>query len=135
VRDAGQQLVQKVVEAVVTSPQWSKTLLIITYDEHGGFYDHVPPPAATKVSLESLDTYGVRVPTFVISPWVKGGTVHDGIVVGGGGGGVSTTERTNLHFDHTSILKTIARRFMSQTPPLYGRPVRGGQRPVVGHRH
>ncbi len=128
---AGQQLVQQVVEAVVTSPQWNKTLLIITYDEHGGFYDHVPPPAATRVSPESLGTYGVRVPAFVISPWVKGGTVfgHDGIVVGGGQGegGVGTTahgpvtvQLRNLHFDHTSILKTIARRFMSQNPPYMG---------------
>jgi hypothetical protein len=129
---AGQQLVQRVVEAVVTSPQWSKTLLIITYDEHGGFYDHVPPPPATKVSNESLGTYGVRVPTFVISPWVKGGTVfgHDGIDdggPGGGGGGVNTTARAvtigpirSLHFDHTSILKTIARTFMSANPPYMG---------------
>jgi len=114
---AGQQLVQQVVEAVVTSPQWNKTLLIITYDEHGGFYDHVPPPAATRVSPESLGTYGVRVPAFVISPWVKGGTVfgHDGIVVGGG-----LNPLRGLHFDHTSILKTIARRFMSQNPPYMG---------------
>jgi hypothetical protein len=128
---AGQQLVQQVVEAVVTSPQWTKTLLIITYDEHGGFYDHVPPPAATRVSPESLGTYGVRVPAFVISPWVKGGTVfgHDGVVVGGGQGGIDvgttahglvTGQLHNLHFDHTSILKTIARRFMSQNPPYMG---------------
>jgi hypothetical protein len=68
----GQKLVQQVVEAVVTSPQWAKTLLIIVYDEHGGFYDHVPPPTATKVSPESLGTYGVRVPAFVVSPWVRG---------------------------------------------------------------
>jgi phospholipase C len=128
---AGQQLVQRVVEAVVTSPQWSNTLLIITYDEHGGFYDHVPPPAATKVSPESLGTYGVRVPTFVICPWVKGGTVfgHDGITDGGpgAGGGVNTTARAatvgpirSLYFDHTSILKTIARTFMSTNPPYMG---------------
>jgi hypothetical protein len=127
---AGQQLVRQVVEAVVTSPKWSKTLLIIIYDEHGGFYDHVPPPAATKVSPESLGTYGVRVPAFVISPWVRGGTVfgHDGIDDGGpGNGNVNTPARgpnigpiRSLRFDHTSILKTIARRFMSQNPPYMG---------------
>jgi phospholipase C len=139
----GQQLVQQVVEAVVTSPQWSKTLLIVTYDEHGGFYDHVPPPAATRNSPESLGTYGVRVPTFLISPWVKGGTVfgHDGLVATGGGGGQDNTgvlspapvaagttpagqpsvvNQIALYFDHTSILKTIARRFMSQKPPYMG---------------
>jgi phospholipase C len=114
---AGQQLVQQVVEAVVTSPQWTKTLLIILYDEHGGFYDHVPPPAATWVSAEPepIGTYGVRVPAFVISPWVRPGTVfgHDGIGVGG-------DQQRSLHFDHTSILKTIARRFLSQSPPYMG---------------
>jgi hypothetical protein len=112
---AGQQLVQQVVDAVVSSPQWPKTLLIIIYDEHGGFYDHVAPPAAAWASPEPepIGTYGVRVPAFVISPWVKGGTVfgHDGRNQGG---------LRSLHFDHTSILKTIARRFMSQNPPYMG---------------
>ena len=72
----GQVLVQKIVEALITSPNWSKTMLIITYDEHGGFYDHVPPPQAVKVSEESpINTYGVRVPAFIISPWVRQGGV------------------------------------------------------------
>jgi len=108
----GQQLVQKIVEAVVTSPNWSKTLLIITYDEHGGFYDHVPPPPAAKVSPESpINTYGVRVPAFFISPWVNQGQVlgHD-----------ATAKATSLYFDHTSILKTIAKRFMTDYPPYMG---------------
>lgn len=115
----GQQLVEKVVNAVVSGANWDKTLLIITYDEHGGFYDHIPPPAATKVSPESLDTYGVRVPTIVISPWVKGGTVfgHDRAIGGPGGGGHPIPA---LYFDHTSILKTIARTFMSMNPPYLG---------------
>jgi hypothetical protein len=124
---AGQQLVQQAVEALVTGPQWTKTLLIITYDEHGRFYNHVAPPMATRVSLESLGTYGVRVPAFVISPWVKGGTVfgNDGLVVRVGGSGIVSTaapgpitsQLRSLYFDHTSILKTIARCFMSQKPP------------------
>src|SRR5439155_5393808 len=42
---AGQELVLKTYSALVKSPNWSKTMLVITYDEHGGFYDHVPPPA------------------------------------------------------------------------------------------
>jgi phospholipase C len=122
----GQQLVQKVVEAVIAGPKWSKTLLIITYDEHGGFYDHVPPPEAPRVSTETPGRYGVRVPAFVISPWVKAGNVfgHDGGTaiqahtagnVGGVGGVIQP-----LFFDHTSILKTIARRFLSQNPPYMG---------------
>ena len=143
----GQDLVQQVVQAVVSSPLWPKTLLIVTYDEHGGLYDHVPPPAATPNSPELLASYGVRVPAFFVTPWIKPGSVfgHDGIVVGGNGGvlteartAASTAEppatagpsssATNtvgpivnqffpLHFDHTSTLKTIARRFMSANPP------------------
>ena len=110
----GQELVQNVVEAVVASSNWEKTLLIITYDEHGGFYDHIPPPKAVKVSSESpIDTYGVRVPAFFISPWLGQGSVigHDGHGINGAG---------SLYFDHTSILKTIARRFMSNYPPYMG---------------
>ena len=113
----GQALVQKVVEAVVASPAWQKTLLIITYDEHGGFYDHVPPPPATKISEESpIGTYGVRVPAFFISPWFSQAGVfgHDAQAQPTGGSGDS------LHFDHTSLSKTIARRFMSDYPPYMG---------------
>jgi hypothetical protein len=165
---AGQDFVRQVVEAVVASPAWNKTLLIITYDEHGGFYDHVPPPPATPVSPEGNlpATYGVRVPVFVISPWVGGGTVfgHDGIHIGPVEGGpvigsvmaplppqaappaagphpIAPAQASapagapeasavlpgpiisNLrpfYFDHTSILKTIARRFMSDNPPYMG---------------
>jgi phospholipase C len=120
----GQCLVRRVVEAVVASPKWEKTLLIITYDEHGGFYDHVPPPAAAKVSPESLGTYGVRVPAFIISPWVQAGSVfgHDGIAVGPDQPNATDAPPaganfTPLHFDHTSILKTISRKFLNQNPP------------------
>ncbi len=113
----GQELVQKVVEAVVASPNWEKTLLIITYDEHGGFYDHFPPPIAVKVSNESpIETYGVRVPAFVISPWIGQGKVfgHDADGIG------IIKQHNALYFDHTSILKTIAKRFMSDYPPYMG---------------
>lgn len=95
-----------VVNAVVHSPQWNKTLLLITYDEHGGFYDHVNPLDPrfrdTAKPVSGIDHYGVRVPTFVISPWVDKGKV------------------SNVIFDHTSIAKTIARRFMSANPPDMG---------------
>ena len=96
---------RKLVETLVASPKWEKTLLIIAYDEHGGFYDHVAPVPPVKVSPEMLPTTGVRVPCFVISPWVKGGSVFGSDA---------------LHFDHTSIFKTIARRFMSKDPPYMG---------------
>jgi hypothetical protein len=100
-----QKFIRDVVETVVASPTWDKTLMILSYDEHGGFYDHVPPPKAVPVVPGMLQTTGIRVPCFVISPWIKGGSVF----------GSDT-----LHFDHTSILKTIVRRFMSSNPPYMG---------------
>jgi phospholipase C len=112
----GQAFVQRVVEAVVASPAWEKTLLLIVYDEHGGFFDHVPPPAAVPVSPDlPITTTGVRVPAVVVSPWVAPGTVfgHDGTSPPEGG-------TPPLHFDHTSILKTIAKRFLSTDPPYMG---------------
>ena len=66
--------VRHVVEAVVAGPAWDKTLLLIVYDEHGGFYDHVPPATAARVSADlPISTLGVRVPSFVVSPWVGPG--------------------------------------------------------------
>ncbi len=112
----GQAFVRNVVEAVVASPAWEKTLLLVVYDEHGGFFDHVPPPGAVRVSPDlPITTCGVRVPAFVVSPWVNAGTVfgHDGTSPPGKG-------TPPQHFDHTSILKTIARRFLSTDPPYMG---------------
>jgi phospholipase C len=114
----GQAFVRQVVEAVVASPAWDSTLLVIVYDEHGGFYDHVPPSAAAKASPElPIDTHGVRVPSFLISPWVSAGAVFgsDAAPVP-----AHPKQRNDLHFDHTSILRTIARRFMSANPPYLG---------------
>ncbi len=88
---AGQQLILQLVDAVMQGPQWSKTLLIITYDEHGGFFDHVPPPAAADD--HGLNRYGPRVPAIVVSPFVGKASV------------------SNVVFDHTSIIKTILTRF------------------------
>jgi len=106
---AGQNLIGRVVDAVVHSPKWNKTLLLITYDEHGGFYDHVNPLDPrfrdTAKPVSGIDHYGVRVPAFVISPWVDQRAVSDVV------------------FDHTSIAKTIARRFMSANPPDMGERV------------
>jgi phospholipase C len=96
----GESFVQSVVDAVLASPAWPRTLLIFTYDEHGGYYDHVPPPPAIapdaiKPQLGphdypgGYDSYGVRVPTVVASPFSK---AH----------GVS-----NVVCDHTSVLATI----------------------------
>jgi len=101
---AGQNLIGRIVDAVVHSPNWGKTLLLITYDEHGGFFDHVNSLAFSENAkpVSGIEHYGVRVPAFVVSPWVDQGAV------------------SNIVFDHTSIAKTIARRFMSTDPPDMG---------------
>lgn len=70
-------------EALRASPTWNKTLFLITYDEHGGFYDHVPPPSKGVPSPDGIrapngfdfDRLGVRVPTLAISPWIPAGTL------------------------------------------------------------
>ena len=82
----GQRFVKEVYEALRSGPQWEETLLVITYDEHGGFYDHVPTPAgagvvpspdgivsAAPISF-AFDRLGVRVPAILVSPWIEPGT-------------------------------------------------------------
>ncbi|CAK9230502.1 unnamed protein product [Sphagnum jensenii] len=81
----GQAFVKEVYEILRASPQWKDMLFIITYDEHGGFYDHVPTPADNVPNPDGLvggEPYyfdfkrlGVRVPTIMISPWINKGTV------------------------------------------------------------
>jgi phospholipase C len=97
----GQRLVSNVTRALFKSPQWSKAALFIMYDEHGGIYDHVPPPKACipdaktptgkggSVEEGAFDLYGVRVPFIVASPYSKPGFVSHGV------------------YDHTSILRFI----------------------------
>lgn len=70
----GQAFVASVYRALAESPLWSKTLLIVTYDENGGFYDHVPPPK-TIDDDDGFEQLGFRVPAFVIGPTVKKGYV------------------------------------------------------------
>ena len=96
----GEAWAHRVVEAILHSPAWPRTLLIYTYDEHGGYYDHVPPPPAippdsippnlTSANVPGgYDIYGPRVPAVVASPYSKPNAVTD-----------------VLH-DHTSVLATI----------------------------
>jgi phospholipase C len=78
----GEQVIAKVVNAVMHSPNWERTVLFFTYDEHGGYYDHVPPPKAIKPDSTppllkpgdtpgAFDRYGFRVPLVVVSPFAK----------------------------------------------------------------
>jgi phospholipase C len=97
----GQRFTSRIVDALTKGPQWSKLALFITYDEHGGLYDHVAPPPACapddKAPIDNagkpidgrFDRYGVRVPLLVVSPYAKRGHVSHGV------------------YDHTSILRFI----------------------------
>jgi len=89
----GQLLVKSIYDAVVGGGRslFSKTLLIVTYDEHGGFFDHVSPSASGD--SPPFDRFGVRVPALLISPWIPAGTID-------------SVERS-----HASILRTILNRF------------------------
>jgi phospholipase C len=78
----GEQFIAQVVHTLTHAPTWRHTALFITWDEHGGYYDHVPPPRAIKPDSippmlapgdapGSYNRYGFRVPLFVVSPWAR----------------------------------------------------------------
>jgi phospholipase C len=101
--EGGDRLAARVYNAIRNSPLWENSLLVILYDEHGGFYDSVkpgraaPPNDGATDSLNTngfgFDVYGVRVPAIVVSPWVaRGGVDH-------------------TLYDHSSVLATLARLF------------------------
>jgi phospholipase C len=101
----GEALLSQVVNAIGASPLWPSTLFILVYDEHGGYYDHVPPPAAIapdtiaplvqpgQSAYDGFARYGFRVPSVVVSPYAKPGYV------------------TSVVHDHTSILATLERKW------------------------
>ncbi len=98
----GEQLIADVYNSLRGGPKWTETLFIITYDEHGGCYDHVPPPVAVPPSPTAtlpfnFDRYGVRVPAVVISPYIQQGAV--------------LRPPGKIPFDHTSIIATLRKRF------------------------
>jgi phospholipase C len=81
----GEQLIHEVYQALRGGPGWGQTLLVITYDEHGGCYDHVPPPAGAippdKDAGEfgfDFTRFGLRVPAVLVSPLIAPGTVFRG---------------------------------------------------------
>jgi phospholipase C len=101
----GEQLIHDVYYALRNGPAWNETLLIITYDEHGGCYDHVAPPLGA-VPPDNLagefgfdfKRFGPRVPTVLVSPLIPAGTVF-------------RVPANGTPLDHTSILKTIETRW------------------------
>jgi phospholipase C len=83
---------------VANPARWARTALIVTYDEHGGFYDHVAPldiptPLLGHGAAPAFTTTGVRVPSLVVSPWVEPGSIYRG------------------NLDHTSILQLLGEKF------------------------
>ena len=109
----GEQFIHDVYEALRGGPGWAQTLLVITYDEHGGCYDHVPPPAGATPPDSSagefgfdFTRFGVRVPTVLVSPLITAGTVF-------------RVPPGSVPFDHTSILKIVEERW--NLPPLSAR--------------
>jgi phospholipase C len=111
----GQDLVLAIYDALAASPEWDRCLLVVVYDENGGFYDHVPPPRAADDQPDMFGRYGVRVPAMIVSPWTEPGSV------------------SHTLFDHTSIIKTILLRFCPQAlqepQPAKGRRAGAGLGP------
>jgi phospholipase C len=107
----GDGLVKQVYEAIRQSPHWASSLLVITHDEHGGFFDHVPPPPgvppgdvtdpANNRHGFQFDQLGVRVPAVVVSPWIPFNLVD------------------HTTYDHTSLLASVERLY--GLPPLTNR--------------
>jgi phospholipase C len=94
----GQELIAAVYTALAKSPQWKNCMLVVTYDEHGGYADHVAPPTTTDDTLEKFgkpgfEQMGFRVPTLVAGPYVKQSYV------------------SNVTYDHTSALKHLQNHF------------------------
>jgi phospholipase C len=112
----GQRLVARILRAMIRSDRWANSMLIITYDEHGGFYDHLVPPDRIDVAqadgtvasraipplANGIRQLGPRVPAFIISPFVAKGE-----------GGVNVCKTV---FEHASIPATIMRGFCSPRP-------------------
>jgi phospholipase C len=91
---AGQAFLADIYQTISASERWNETLMIVTYDEHGGFFDHVSPlDIPTNVAGYQFQTTGLRVPAFLISPYVVPGGVYSG------------------DLDHTSILQLLAEKF------------------------
>ncbi|HEY7376111.1 MAG TPA: alkaline phosphatase family protein, partial [Polyangia bacterium] len=103
----GEIFVKSVYEALTSNPaRWSKTLMVMNYDEHGGFFDHVapprvpfPPPPGADFTMGPFTSAGVRVPALLISPYAPRRTAAHGL------------------YDHTSVLQMLADRFDNSGAP------------------
>jgi len=119
----GELYYKDIYEAVRASPSWNDTLLILTYDEHGGFYDHVPPPQHAPAPGDGIPSYpdqfsfdrlGVRIPTLLMSPWVPKGEVI-------GEPPSSVKPAPDSAYDLTSIMATVRKILKIPEGPLTAR--------------
>lgn len=105
----GQLFIERIYNALRSSPTWEKTMFVITYDEHGGFFDHKAPPGTAANPDDSIALVhpdgrpflGPRVPSIVISPWAPRGA-------------------NSTRLEHTSIIKTVLLRKFGATHPFMG---------------
>jgi phospholipase C len=129
---AGEILLNDVYRTLCGNPElFKKTLLVVTYDEHGGTYDHVQPPAAVSpftppASNFSYTRYGVRVPTLFINPYIAPGMIYP-----------PRQPKAPIALpphDHTSLIQTVLQQFaasgnfnarVAQAPVISG--IIGGQ--------
>jgi phospholipase C len=119
---AGEIFIASIYNAIFDNPDvWKSTALLIVYDEHGGIYDHVPPPNLDPAHLDGFtappadtggapfkfDRLGVRVPAILVSPWVAAGTVITG----------PEDKANGKTFEHASIPATVTEHFLKTWDP------------------
>ena len=116
----GELLLYQLYQALRNSPAWDRTLLVITFDEHGGCFDHVPPPGTVSPDGVVIPRHqaggsgfdfarlGVRVPAILVSPWIEEGTVF------------------HTQLDHTSVIRSVFECFDVRGP--------GGERATLLQR-
>jgi phospholipase C len=133
--DYGSWYVSQVIDILAANPQvWSRMALFITYDEDGGFFDHLVPPTPPATRAQGLSTVpatneifpgdadhpagpyglGVRVPMIIVSPWTRGGWVNSQL------------------FDHTSLIRFLEARFAGRRADLVESNITPWRRAVVG---
>jgi len=106
----GEKLIQRVYSILRTSPLWNRTAFLLTYDEHGGFYDHYPIPMTNVPNPDGIigtnppfhfNRLGIRVPAILVSPWIPKGYVEHG----------AKGPTPYSHYEHSSVPATLKKMF------------------------